>query len=55
VCTSLLGLRRSPGEAREIFISQDALDEAGDVAVSEAQEVGIKGVSTPLKVASITW
>jgi class 3 adenylate cyclase len=39
----------------EILASTDALDEAGDVAATDAREVGVRGVSAPVRVASIIW
>jgi class 3 adenylate cyclase len=48
---------RVAGLAREgqILISSDTLAEADGIETSEPFEVGIKGVSTPLTVASVSW
>ena len=39
----------------EILASAEALDEAGDLAAIDEREVDIRGVSTPVRVASIIW
>jgi len=39
----------------QILISSDTLAEADGIETSETFEVGIKGVSTPLTVASVSW
>jgi class 3 adenylate cyclase len=39
----------------EILASAEALDEAGDLAAIDAREVEVRGVSTPVRVASIIW
>jgi class 3 adenylate cyclase len=39
----------------QILISSDTLAEADGIEASEPFEVGIKGVSTPLTVASVSW
>jgi class 3 adenylate cyclase len=39
----------------EILTSADALTEAGDVATTDAREVEVRGVSAPVRIASIVW
>ena len=39
----------------EILASAEALDEAGDLAAIDEREVEVRGVSTPVRVASIIW
>jgi class 3 adenylate cyclase len=39
----------------EILASAEALDEAGEVAAIDEREVEVRGVSTPVRVASIIW
>ncbi len=39
----------------EIVASADVLADAGDVATSEVREVTAKGVSQPIRVATISW
>jgi class 3 adenylate cyclase len=39
----------------EILASAEALAEAGDVAATDVREVGVRGVSLPVRVASIVW
>jgi class 3 adenylate cyclase len=41
--------------AGEILISGEVRAEAGDVQVSDSREVTLKGVNTPIEVASVTW
>jgi class 3 adenylate cyclase len=42
-------------EGGQILISEDALTEAPDVAAPDVREVGIRGVSAPLRVATVSW
>jgi class 3 adenylate cyclase len=39
----------------EIVASADTLAEAGEVASSELREATVKGVSAPIRVATVTW
>ena len=39
----------------EIVASVDTLAEAGEVAASEPREASVKGVTAPVRVASVTW
>ena len=39
----------------EIVASADVLADAGEVATSEVREVTAKGVSQPIRVATISW
>jgi class 3 adenylate cyclase len=39
----------------EILASVDALADAGDVTATDARDVEVRGVSTPVRVASIVW
>jgi class 3 adenylate cyclase len=39
----------------QILASADALDEAGDLAAIDDREVEVRGVSAPVRVASISW
>jgi class 3 adenylate cyclase len=39
----------------EILASADALAEAADVVASDAREAEVRGVSRPVRVASIVW
>ena len=39
----------------EILASAEAIAEAGDVAATGTREVEVRGVSTPVRVASIAW
>jgi class 3 adenylate cyclase len=39
----------------EILASAESLAAAGDVAASEQREASVKGVTAPIKVASVTW
>jgi class 3 adenylate cyclase len=39
----------------EILVSQETLDEAGEVAASNAREIPIKGSATSLKVVAVPW
>jgi class 3 adenylate cyclase len=39
----------------EILASADALAEAGDVAAADTREVDVRGVSVPVRIASIVW
>jgi class 3 adenylate cyclase len=39
----------------EILASEQALNEAGDVAATDARQVDVRGVSVPVRVASIVW
>jgi hypothetical protein len=43
------------GGAEEIVASAETLAEAGEVAASESREASVKGVTAPIRVASITW
>ena len=43
------------GGAEEIVASTETLAEAGDVAASEPREASVKGVTAPIRVASISW
>jgi class 3 adenylate cyclase len=43
------------GGAEEIVASAETLAEAGDVAASESREASVKGVTAPIRVASISW
>ena len=39
----------------EILATAETLAEAGDVATTEARHEAVKGVSTPVSLASISW
>ena len=39
----------------EIVATVDVLDEVGDVAATNVHEATVKGVSTPVRVATVTW
>ncbi len=39
----------------EIVASSDVLADAGDVATTDVREVAAKGVSQPIRVATISW
>ena len=39
----------------EIVATVDTLAEAGDVAATEPQEAALKGVTAPVRVASVAW
>jgi class 3 adenylate cyclase len=39
----------------EILASSETLAEAGEVATAEPREATVKGVSAPIRVASVTW
>jgi class 3 adenylate cyclase/TolA-binding protein len=43
------------GGAEEIVASADTLAEAGDVAASEPRDAAVKGVTAPIRVASVSW
>jgi class 3 adenylate cyclase len=42
-------------EGGEILATSEAIAEAGDIRVIDARELTVKGVSTPVSVATIVW
>jgi class 3 adenylate cyclase len=42
-------------EGGEILASAEALAEAGDIAATDLREVEVRGVSTPVRLASVVW